>query len=133
MYAQTAQVSSRSRLIGVRSQIGIPLTLVVLVIEGTLGGAILGPGVSKAGIIGAPEYATVAVCGAMTIPFFVLFLRTTIFDVWEARFWHMPWSDSAPVAPGEPCRKSAPFVGQPCPFTGVQTLVDIAHRHDSQS
>ena len=104
-------------------QIGIPLTLVVLVIEGTLGGAILGPGVSKAGTIGAPEYATVAVCGAMVIPFFVLFLRTTIFDVWESRFWHMPWSDSAPVAPGEPCRRSAPFIGQPCPFTGVQGVV----------
>lgn len=69
--------------------------------------------------IGAPEYATAGVCGAMILCFFALFLKTTVFDVWEARFWGMPWSDSTPISPSEPGRRSAPFTGQPCPFTGV--------------
>lgn len=39
-------VTSVTRFCG-HPQVGLPLTLVVLVLEGTLGGAILGPGVSK--------------------------------------------------------------------------------------
>ena len=105
----------------VNEQVGWQLGVLILVAAGTLGGAILGPGVSAPGTIGAPEFATAGVCGAMILGYFYLFMRTTFFDVWEARFWGMPWSDSTPAAPGEMGRRSAPFIGQPCPFTGGQS------------
>lgn len=62
----------------------------------------------------------------MILGYFALFLKTTYFDVWEARFWHMPWSDSTPIGPGQPGRRSAPYVGQPCPFTGTVATVSLA-------
>lgn len=59
----------------------------------------------------------------MILGYFALFLKTTYYGVWEARFWHMPWSDSTPIGPGEPGRRSAPFVGQPCPFVVGESVL----------
>ena len=52
-------------------QVGWRLMLPVALLSGGLAGAILGPGVSRPGHIGAPEYVTLALVGATIIGFLV--------------------------------------------------------------
>ncbi len=56
---------------GTIMQIGWRLTIPVIIFGGGLCGAILGPGVSKPGHIGAPEYATLVIVTAMVFGFLV--------------------------------------------------------------
>lgn len=44
-----------------------------------------------------------------------LFFYTMLWDVWEARFWNLPWTDAVPEGTGH---RTTKFSGQPCPFTG---------------
>lgn len=99
------------------TQVGWQLMLPSMLFTGSLCAAILGPGVSKAGHIEAPEFATLALVLLSVLSFLGLFAYTSVIDVWEARFWNMPWTDAVPAGKG---LISAPFIGQPCPFTGLE-------------
>ena len=44
-----------------------------------------------------------------------LFFYTMMYDVWEARFWDLPWTDARPEGKGH---RTTRFAGQSCPFTG---------------
>ena len=52
-------------------QVGWRLAIPMFLIGGALSGAILGPGVSKPGHIGAPEYATLALVMLFMVGFLV--------------------------------------------------------------
>lgn len=62
--------------------------------------------------------ALVFICALIIQAFFAY---TSVIDVWEARFWNMPWTDAVPAGKG---LVSAPYIGQPCPFTGLSPCND---------
>ncbi len=54
-----------------------------------------------------------------------LFFYTMLYDVWEARFWDLPWTDACPEGKGH---RTTRFTGQPCPFTGERTSITCQGR-----
>ena len=93
---------------------------IALLLAGCMCAAILGPGVSAPGHIGAPELATASFSSVICALYVAIFLYVNIWDRWESRFDHMPWSDSCLAGKNETGRRASVYKGDPCPFTGAR-------------
>lgn len=103
---------------GTLRQLGLRMGFITVTVAGAVCAGILGPGVSKPGHIGTPEYATATLASLLFAAFTVLFLYTTVWDRWESRFDSMPWSDGKLSGKGETGRRASAILGL-CPFTGT--------------
>ena len=106
---------------GTMMQLGRHMGPITLLVAGVMCAVILGPGVSPPGHIGGPELATAAFSSVICAAYVAVFLYVHVWDRFESRMDHMPWSDSSLAGKNETGRRASVYKGKPCPFTGAQS------------